>query len=188
MVQLTNVPILSNIFSSQIPTMQKKILTAMLAIAIVAAFGIIGPMQYSTLAYADSKKTAVTRDIPSTQWHSLKGITLNPGEFLDLADTTPFLTTKGHVATYLPCDSTGKTPITFLQGVVDVGVNTLAPVDPEYLPQLSTPGSNCLYHFDIGAKNGVTDFAIINSGDSPVTFGDRSTITFSIAEGLKKLA
>jgi hypothetical protein len=89
---------------------------------------------------------------------------------------------------YVPCDTQGVPQITFLQGIVDVGVNTLAPVDPEYLPQLSTPGQNCLYHFDIGTPDGVTDFAIINTSTHAITFGDRNTSTFSIAEGLKQLS
>ena len=173
--------------------MHKKILTTMMAIALIATIGfMIGPIQNASSAYASDnhngkKFQKVTRDIPDLQWFHLKGIILQQGEFLDLVDTTPFLTTNGHVATYLPCDAQGVTQVKFLQGIVDVGVNTLTPVDPEYLPQLSTPGQNCLYHFDIGTSNGVTDFAIINAGSGPVTFGDRNTITFSIVEGLKQL-
>jgi hypothetical protein len=97
------------------------------------------------------------------------------------------MTTKGHVAMYVPCDSNGNSKIAFLQGIVDVGVNTLTPVDPEYLSQLSTPGQNCLYHFDIGTPDGVTDFAIINNSPSTIIFGDRNTSTFSIVEGLKQV-
>ena len=128
-----------------------------------------------------------TRVMPTTQWISLKGITLKPGEFLDLADTTPVLTTKGHVAAYLPCDVNGNTTISFVQGRVDVGVNTLKPLDAEYLKQLSNPGQDCMYHFDIGTPNGVTDFAIINNGTEAITFGDRNTITMTFAEALQNL-
>lgn len=171
--------------------MQKKILATIMAIAIIATIGLsIGPMQNLPSAFAAGKASykAVTTDIPTEEWFSFKGITLQPGEFLDMVDTTPFLTTKGHVAMYVPCDTSGNPKISFLQGIVDVGVNTLAPVDPEYLPQLSTPGQNCLYHFDIGTPQGVTDFAMVNTSHDPITFGDRNTSTFSIAEGLKKLS
>jgi hypothetical protein len=45
----------------------------------------------------------------------------------------------------------------------------------------------CVYHFDIGTtdKNpdGVTDFVLINTSRHSVEFGDRNTITFSVAEG-----
>ncbi|HYL66267.1 MAG TPA: hypothetical protein VEU72_03860 [Nitrosopumilaceae archaeon] len=159
----------------------KKLLSTILGIAIVAAIGFgLNPMQKITSVHAD---TAQINPMPNEQWFSLNGITLKSGEFLDLVDTTPFMTTKGHVAAYLPCDKQGNTPITYLQGVVDVGVNTLTPVDKEYLPQLSTPGKNCLYHFDIGTSEGATDFAIINSGKQPVHFEDRNTLTFSSTEG-----
>lgn len=114
------------------------------------------------------------------QWHSLKGITLNPGEFLDLADTTPMLTIGGHVAMYIPCDDSGKPLVQFLQGSVDVDENTLVPITPEYIKDLSSPGNSCLYHFDIGTPDGVTDFAIVNHGSNPVNFGERHTVTFSI--------
>jgi hypothetical protein len=170
----------------------KKLLATILGIAIVASIGlVIDPMQKLPSAYAEKphgKYQKVTNTIPTEEWFSFKGITLQPGEFLDMVDTTPFMTTKGHVAMYVPCDSQGRPQIQFLQGIVDVGVNTLAPVDPEYLSQLSTPGQNCLYHFDIGTKAGVTDFAIINNSTHALTFGDRNTSTFSIAEGLAKLS
>src|SRR5690348_14940129 len=111
----------------------KKLLGTILGIAIVATIGFwLNPMQKITPVQAD---TAQINPMPNEQWFSLNGITLKPGEFLDLVDTTPFMTTKGHVAAYLPCDKNGKSPITYLQGVVDVGVNTLTPVDEEYLPQ-----------------------------------------------------
>lgn len=169
----------------------------MMAIAVIATIGLtFSPMLKTTSAYAMSgtdkenqakKKSETTRDIPTELWFAFKGITLQPGEFLDMVDTTPFMTTKGHVAMYIPCDTQGHPQIQFLQGIVDVGVNTLAPVDPEYLSQLSTPGKNCLYHFDVGTPDGVTDFAIINNSTHAITFGDRNTSTFSIAEGLKQL-
>ena len=162
---------------------KKLLVSTILGIAIAATIGFgLNPIQKLTSVHADS---AQINPMPNEQWFHLDGITLKSGEFLDLVDTTPFLTTKGHVAAYLPCDKNGNTPITYLQGRVDVGVNTLAPVTKEYLPQLSTPGKNCLYHFDIGTPDGVTDFAIINSGKQPVHFGDRNTLTFSSTEGFE---
>ncbi len=141
----------------------------------------------NSMTTSGSNNMTTTRVMPTTQWISLKGITLKPEEFLDLADTSPVLTTKGHVATYLPCDANGNTTISFVQGKVDVGVNTLKPVDAEYLKQMSTPGKDCIYHFDIGTPEGVTDFAIINNGTKAITFGDRNTITMTFAEALQNL-
>ena len=169
----------------------KILLSAILGIAIVATIGFgLNPIQKVTSVQADS---AQLNPMPAEEWFHLSGVTLKTGEFLDLVDTTPFLTTKGHVAMYLPCDKNGNTPIGFLQGVVgtpDELNKDLLPVTPEYLPQLSTPGQNCLYHFDIGTRDtqsgtdsGFTDYTIINNAKQPIHFGDRNTITFSIAEG-----
>jgi len=111
--------------------MRKIILASLMAIAIMATIGlVIDPIQKLPSAYGEKPHTMkmqkVTRDIPDEQWFSFKGITLQSGEFLDMVDTTPFLTTKGHVAMYIPCDTQGRPQIQFLQGIVDVGVNTLA--------------------------------------------------------------
>ena len=135
-----------------------------------------------------------TASIPTEEWFHFNGITLQPGQFLDMVDTTPFLTTKGHVAMVLPCDSAGTPQVRLFEGIIDAGVATLEQPNIEYLQQLSSPGSSvgiydgtCVYHFDIGTTTnnpaGVTDFAIVNTSGKMVTFGERNTSTFSIAEG-----
>ena len=135
-----------------------------------------------------------TASLPTEEWFHFNGITLQPGQFLDMVDTTPFITTKGHAAMVLPCDSAGTPQVQLFQGIIDAGVATLEKPDIEYLQQLSSPGSaigtydgTCVYHFDIGTSTnnpiGVTDFAIINTSSASVTFGERNTSTFSIAEG-----
>ena len=132
--------------------------------------------------------------IPTEEWFHFNGITLQPGQFLDMVDTTPFITTKGHVAMVLPCDAAGTPQVKLFEGIIDAGVATLETPDIEYLNQLSNPGSavgtydgTCVYHFDIGTTannpDGVTDFAVVNTSSQPVTFGERNTSTFSIAEG-----
>jgi hypothetical protein len=144
---------------------------------------IIGATVNPFHVWGDSEGPQIkTVPIHLIQWYSLKGITLNHGEFLDLVDTTPMLTIGGHVAMYIPCDDSGKPLVQFLQGSVDVGKNTLAPVAPEYIEGLSSPGNSCLYHFDIGTPEGVTDFAIVNDDSTSIDFGERHTITFSIEE------
>ena len=127
-------------------------------------------------------------NLPTEEWFHLAGVTLKPGEFLDVVDTTPFITTMGHMAMVLPCDGSGQPLARLFEGIIDAGVNTLEPADIEYLQQLSHPENGiCVYHFDIGttAKNpdGVTDFAIINTSKQTVTFAERNTSTFSLAEG-----
>ncbi|HEY6536116.1 MAG TPA: hypothetical protein VIY08_10055 [Candidatus Nitrosocosmicus sp.] len=127
-------------------------------------------------------------NLPSIAWHHLAGVTLKPGQFLDLEDTTPFITTKGHSATVFPCDSTGQPLVRLYAGIIDAGVNTLQSPDPEYLQQLSSPQTGlCVYHFDVGTTtnnpDGVTDFAIINTSNQAVTLNDRNTATLSVTEG-----
>jgi len=135
-----------------------------------------------------------TATLPTEEWFHFNGITLQPGQFLDMVDTTPFLTTKGHVAMVLPCDSAGTPQAKLYEGIIDAGMSTIEQPDIEYLQQLSSPGSavgtydgTCVYHFDIGTTTnnpmGVTDFALVNTSSQSVTFGERNTSTFSIAEG-----
>ena len=127
-------------------------------------------------------------NLPTEEWFHLAGVTLKSGEFLDMVDTTPFITTKGHVAMVLPCDSSGQPLARLFEGIIDAGMNTLEPADIEYLQQLSYPENGiCVYHFDIGTTannpDGVTDFAIINTSKQTITFTARDTSTFSLAEG-----
>jgi hypothetical protein len=127
-------------------------------------------------------------NLPTELWFHLAGVTLKPGEFLDMVDTTQFITTKGHMAMVLPCDSSGQPLARLFEGIIDAGVNTLEPADIEYLQQLSHPESGvCVYHFDIGTTannpDGVTDFAIINTSKQTITFTERNTSTFSLTEG-----
>jgi hypothetical protein len=162
---------------------RKEIIVATLAaLSITAVLLALSPLQEV------STQEAATA-LPETQWFNLKGISLGNGEFLDLIDTTPVSVVEGHVALYVPCKQDGTAKIHLVQGTVDVHdgeeINTLAPVDLEFIPSLSTPGKNCLYHADIGSHDEtMTDFAIINLGNAEVKFKDRNTIAFTIAEGV----
>lgn len=135
-----------------------------------------------------------TANLPSLEWFHFSGVTLTNGQFVDLVDTTPFVTTKGHVAMVLPCDSAGTPQVFLVQGVIDVGMATLETPDMEYLQQLSSPGNavgtydgTCVYHFYIGSTtnnpDGVTDFALINKSGQTAHFSDRNTATFSAVTG-----
>jgi hypothetical protein len=157
----------------------------------IATSGHCVPKAIGYKVTASANQTGV---IPAEEWFHFNGITLNVGQFLDMVDTTPFFTQKGHVAMVLPCDSAGTPQVTLVQGVIDAGVATLETPDMEYLQQLSSTGSaigvydgTCVYHFDIGTTttnpDGATDFALINKSGQPAHFTDRNTSTFSIAEG-----
>jgi|SRR5579875_1033526 len=133
-------------------------------------------------------ENTTTPVLPTEEWFHFTGVTLQPKQFLDLVDTTPVFATKGHMAMVIPCDQYGDPKVVLYEGILDGGLNTLEAVQPQYLQHMSDPQHGiCVYHFDIGAtdKNpdGVTDFAIVNVSNQTITFGDRNTSTFSLAEG-----
>jgi hypothetical protein len=126
--------------------------------------------------------------LPTEEWFHFNGVNLKPGQFLDMVDTTPFFTTKGHVAMVIPCNENGDPKVKLFEGILDGGLNTLQPIAPQYLQHLSDPEHGiCVYHFDIGATtnnpDGVTDFAVLNISKQNIEFGERNTSTFSLAEG-----
>jgi hypothetical protein len=141
-----------------------------------------------------------TGGLPTEEWFHLAGVFLAPGQYLDLADTTPWYTTHGHMAMVLPCESNGAPDVRLYQGIIDGGVFTMEASTMQYLQQLSTPGTSanpgggdiCVYHFDIGNVTdadqpynppgssvsltesanpfGVTDFALVNTSGHNVYF------------------
>jgi len=158
--------------------MQKNaLIVGMLSLAMIVAVGFaFAPVQKASTQDA-------TVSVPETQWIHLDGITLRSGEFLDLVDTTPRSVTAGHVALYIPCDKDGIPKVQLLQGHVNEDI-TLAPANLVLVAPLSSPAKNCLYHVDIGSTDGspLTDFALINLSGRTITFTDRNTVAFTIAE------
>jgi hypothetical protein len=59
----------------------------------------------------------------------------------------------------------------------------LTAAELESVPELSTPGTLCLYHVDISPQNlTVTDIAVQNPGDSNETLPAGSTVVIGINE------
>jgi hypothetical protein len=155
--------------------------------------------------------TGPTGGIPTEGWFHLAGVFLKPGAFLDLADTTPWYTTHGHMAMVLPCETDGTPDVRLYQGVIDGGVFTMEAPTMQYLQHISGPTTLglCVYHFDTGLKSdadapyigdanghpaqtesanpyGVTDFVLVNTSTHSVYFNqnyERYTSTFSVATG-----
>ena len=145
--------------------------------------------------------------IPTEQWLDFTGTVLKPGQFLDLEDTTPYITTSGHMAMVIPCDKNGTPQVRLYEGIIDTGVFTLQAPDMEYLQQISdTKNGICAYHFDIGAGEngyvgdsnghpaqtavnnpyGVTDFVLVNTSGKNINLDKeqgRFTSTFSVTTG-----
>jgi hypothetical protein len=161
----------------------KKYLTTKTFFAAILVTGIFAISQMpSNVAMADGNNDA---QIPSTVSIPLEGLTLKAGQYLELADTTPVLVTDSHVTINVPCDNgnNNNDPESDIAVVVGVAPD-LAPVELEYISELSDPEDNCLYHADVpeNEDDEVTDIVILNPGDETVKFGSGNYATVSITE------
>lgn len=155
-----------------------------------------GRCEAFTLGYNQTADTPP--NIPTEEWFHFGSVHLKPGQFLDVADTTPWYTTMGHMAMVLPCEPTGVPDMRLYEGIIDGGVLTLEAPPVQYLQQLSdTKDGICVYHFNVGADgtgganpDGVTDFALVNVSNHDLYLDgndQRYTSTFSIAEGFNSM-
>jgi len=160
----------------------KKYLTTKTFFAAILLAGIFAISQIpSNLAMADGNND---NQIPSTVSIPLEGLTLKAGQYLELADTTPLLVTESHVTINVPCDNgNNNDPESDIAVVAGVAPD-LAPVELEYISELSDPEDNCLYHADVpeNEDDEVTDIVILNPGDETVKFGSGNYATVSITE------
>jgi hypothetical protein len=76
----------------------------------ILAFGVLAiAAQQGKTAIADHAEILTIDTVP------LEGLSLDAGEFLLLADTTPALIESGHVAMNVPCEQDDETPQTDIQ-------------------------------------------------------------------------
>jgi hypothetical protein len=110
----------------------------------------------------------------------LEGLSLPGGQFIHLYDSTPYKIMNGHIAVNVPCAENSTASIQVLVGQAP----NFAPAELENVPQLSTPGTMCLYHVDIPPQGKtVTDIAIINPpGGSDIDFLAGSTVVIGVNE------
>ncbi len=146
----------------------------------ILAFSLLATSALSPAAVADRAKVLTMQTIP------LEGLSLNEGEFLLLADTTPAEIESGHVALSIPCEDNGDTPETSIDVVAGVAPD-LGAVDLEYVGDLSSPEDNrCTFHVTIPENDeAITDVAIINSENETVAFesGHFAAISLTTARG-----
>jgi hypothetical protein len=109
----------------------------------------------------------------------LNGVTLQPGEPLLVYDSTPFAS-KGHVAMNVPCNE--NTPENAIFEILFGRAPNLSPVKPGYLPQISAPPNNCIYHAQFGFGDPVTDIAIRYIGENQTTFRGSNSLVISTHE------
>ncbi len=109
----------------------------------------------------------------------LEGMTIPSQGFIHLYDSTPFVITNGHIAANIPCEDNSTASFNILIGQAP----NLTNAELENVPQLSSPGTMCLYHVDIPPQNlTVTDIAIQNPGDSDDALPAGSTVVIGVNE------
>lgn len=148
----------------------------------VLAFGLLATaaLRSQQTATADHAKILSIDTVP------LEGLSLDAGEFLLLADTTPALIESGHVAMNVPCSPDGDVPQTDIAVVAGIAPD-VAPLELEYVADLSDPDENkCTFHVTFPEDDeDITDVAIINTGSATTDFesGNFATVSLTTANG-----
>jgi hypothetical protein len=138
--------------------------------------GMAGMTNMSKTEHTYNKSANVVRDSVA---ELLEGKTIPAGKFIHLYDSTPYLIGNGHIAVNLPCEDNSIASLNMLIGQAP----NLTTAELENVPELSTPGTLCLYHVDIPPQNlTVTDIAIQNPGDSDEVLPPGSTVVIGVNE------
>jgi hypothetical protein len=140
-------------------------------------------------------------ELQTTSTVPLENLSLAPGDFIILADSTPVPIESAHVSMNVPCHVTTATQgnnITTSTANATLGPSTdikivtgvepdLRPATPEYLAGLSRPEiGKCTYHVQLPqlADQQVTDIAIVNTGNQTVKFSSGNFATISTSTGV----
>jgi hypothetical protein len=141
-------------------------------------------------------------ELQTTSTVPLENLSLAPGDFIILADSTPVPIESAHVSMNVPCqvaatavesnNITASTTNATLVPSSDIKIMAgvapdLKPAIPEYIAGLSRPEINkCTYHVQLpeGADQQVTDIAIVNTGNQTVNFSSGNFATISTSTGV----
>jgi hypothetical protein len=146
-------------------------------------------------------------ELLTTSTVPLENLSLAPGDFIILADSTPVPIESAHVSMNVPCQvattaaaegsnnntTTTSTitanatqgPPTDIKIIAGVAPD-LTPAIPEYIAGLSRPeDGKCTYHVQIPEVPGepITDIAIANTGNQTVNFSSGNFATISTSTG-----
>src|SRR5919107_5281872 len=120
----------------------------------------------------------------STTTTLLDGLNFSKGQFILLADTTPYAS-KGHLAITLPCNKDNHAQPIF-QALVGRAPDVFA-MPLGYLENISSVPTMCVYHGQFGFGDPVTDLALKYIGDENITLkGPYSAIISSQEEYIPK--
>lgn len=138
-------------------------------------------------------------ELLTTSTVPLENLSLAPGDFIILADSTPVPIESAHVSMNVPCqvataeddNITTSTTNASLGPSSDIKIMAgvapdLKPAIPEYIAGLSRPEiSKCTYHVQLPqvADQQVTDIAIVNTGNQTVEFSSGNFATISTSTG-----
>lgn len=142
-------------------------------------------------------------ELLTTSTVPLENLSLAPGDFIILADSTPVPIESAHVSMNVPCQlatttaAEGNNNITASTTDANQGPSTdikimagvapdLEPAIPEYIAGLSRPeNGKCTYHVQIPQVAGepITDIAIVNTGNQTVNFTSGNFATISTSTG-----
>jgi hypothetical protein len=135
-------------------------------------------------AALNSAATTADSEVDAFDTIPLQGLSLRPGEFILLVDTTPSLIQSAHVALHIPCEVDGDDAETDIAVVAGVAPD-VSPVDLEYVAELSDPDNDrCTFHVTLPEDSeDITDIAMINAGDKNINFRSGMFVTTSIGTG-----
>ena len=138
-------------------------------------------------------------ELLTTSTVPLENLSLAPGDFITLADSTPIPIESAHVSMNVPCQvaAVDSNNITASTSNATLGLSSdikiiagvapdLRPAIPEYIAELSRPeNGKCTYHVQIPevAEQQVTDIAIVNTGNQTINFSSGNFATISTSTG-----
>jgi hypothetical protein len=166
-----------------------------IAVALLT-FGIV----FTTLHGGRGAPLPPPEELLTTSTVPLENLSLSPGDFIILADSTPVPIESAHVSMNVPCHlaaGAGRNNITTsnnndnLEPSSDIKIIAgvapdLEPAIPEYIDGLSHPeNGKCTYHVQLPqiADQQVTDIAIVNAGNQTVNFSSGNFATISTSTG-----
>ncbi|MDQ3977629.1 MAG: hypothetical protein M3264_13990 [Thermoproteota archaeon] len=142
-------------------------------------------------------------ELLTTSTVPLENLSLAPGDFIILADSTPVPIESAHVSMNVPCQlattaaegsnnnitasttNANQGPSTDIKIMAGVAPD-LEPAIQEYIAGLSRPeNGKCTYHVQIPQVAGepITDIAIVNTGNQTVNFTSGNFATISTSTG-----
>ena len=167
-----------------------------LAVVIFFIFGIV----FTSIHGGRGAPLAPTEELLTTSTIPLENLSLAPGDFIILADSTPIPIESAHVSMNVPCQAataadgnniTTSTTNSSLGPSSDIKIMAgvepdLEPAIPEYVAGLSRPEiSKCTYHVQLPqvVDQQVTGIAIVNTGNQTVNFTSGNFATISTSTG-----